>query len=95
MRDKKYVIRILSILMLHQGKTVFHVAETLYVIQSSVWRWIKSFRTDGWLGLQSKPAGRHQWWNFTCFLSLLTLSPQQFGYERSRWSLGFFIIQIN
>ncbi|PHM63799.1 integrase [Xenorhabdus ishibashii] len=66
--DKKYAIRILSILMIHRGKPVFHVSETLCVAQSSVWRWIKSFRTYGWLGLQTKPSGRHQRWNLTSLL---------------------------
>ncbi|WP_074025451.1 IS630 family transposase, partial [Xenorhabdus eapokensis] len=97
--DKKYAIRILSILMIHQGQPVFHVAETLCVAQSSVWRWIKSFRTYRWLGLQNKPSGRHQRWELTGFLPflfyLLKLSPQQFGYERSRWSLELFMIQLN
>ncbi|MBC8952946.1 integrase [Xenorhabdus sp. PB62.4] len=97
--DKKYAIRILSILMIHRGQPVFHVAETLCVAQSSVWRWIKSFRTYRWLGLQNKPSGRHQRWDLTCFLPflfyLLKLSPQQFGYERSRWSLELFMIQLN
>ncbi|MCC8379512.1 helix-turn-helix domain-containing protein [Xenorhabdus sp. PB30.3] len=69
--NKKYVIRILAILMIHRSQPVFHIAETLCIAQSSVWRWIKYFRTYSWLGLQSKPSGRHQRWDLTCFLPFL------------------------
>ncbi|WP_340620924.1 IS630 family transposase [Xenorhabdus siamensis] len=97
-RNKQYSIRILAILMAYQGKSVCQIAEALCAAESSVWRWIKRFKTDGWIGLQSQPAGRPRRWNLTCLLPLitylLTLSPQQFKYIRSRWSLELFVIQI-
>ncbi|WMV71624.1 IS630 family transposase [Xenorhabdus griffiniae] len=97
-RDKKYAIRLLSILMALQGKPVYQIAEVLCTAQSSVWRWIKRFKTYGWIGLQSRPAGRPRRWHLTCLLPLithlLTLSPQQFNYVRSRWSLELFVLQI-
>lgn len=96
--DKQYAIRILAILMVYQGKSVYQISEMLCTVPSSVWRWIKRFRTYGWIGLQSRPAGRHRRWNLACLLPLITyllaLSPQQFRYVRSRWSLELFILQI-
>lgn len=97
-QNKKYAIRIMAILLLYQGKLVSLVAEELCTAPSSVWRWIKNFRTYGRIGLENKPAGRRQRWNFTSILPLvfylLELSPQQLGYIRYRWSLDLFIKQI-
>ncbi|MDE9493716.1 helix-turn-helix domain-containing protein [Xenorhabdus bovienii] len=71
-QNKKFATRILTILMVYQGKSVYQIAEELCTAQSSVLRWIKRFKTYGWGGLQSQPAGRHRRWNLTYLLPLIT-----------------------
>lgn len=97
--DKDYAARIMAMLSLYRGGAVPSVAVEFCVAPSSIWRWIKRFRTYGWAGLKSQPAGRHRRWNLNPLLPfilyLLELSPQQFNHVRSRWSLELFIIQIN
>jgi hypothetical protein len=87
-QDKEYAIRIMVMLALYRGESVHCVAEEFCVAQSSVWCWIKRFRTYGWIGLKSQPAGRPRQWNLTRILPfihyLLELSPQQFNHVRSR-----------
>ncbi|WMV70710.1 IS630 family transposase [Xenorhabdus griffiniae] len=98
-QDKTYAIRVMAVLALYRGESVSVVAKEFCIAQSSVWRWIKRFRTYGWIGLKSQPAGRHRQWDLApllpFILHLLEISPQQLDYVRSRWSLELFIIQIN
>ncbi|WP_370630269.1 transposase, partial [Xenorhabdus sp. PB61.4] len=55
--DKNYARRIMGILLLGKTHSVPQVARILCCAESSVWRWLKKFREQGWAGLQSLPAG--------------------------------------
>lgn len=78
-QDKGYAIRVMAMLSLYRNESVPFVSEKFCVALSSVWRWIKRFRTYGWIGLKSQPAGRPRQWNLTVLLPfihyLLELSP--------------------
>ncbi|WFQ79328.1 helix-turn-helix domain-containing protein [Xenorhabdus sp. SF857] len=67
-QDKIYAIRVMTMPALYRGESVPFVAEVFCVAQSFVWRWIKRFRTYGWIGLKSQPADRPRRWNLTALL---------------------------
>ncbi|PHM30292.1 helix-turn-helix domain-containing protein [Xenorhabdus innexi] len=88
----------MGILLLCKTHSVPQVAGILCCAESSVWRWLKKFREQGWAGLQCLPAGRHIRWHLARYLPLfyyfLEHAPQQFGYIDSRWSLAFFVFLL-
>lgn len=89
----------MAMLMLHQGERVSDVAKTLCCARSSVNRWINWFTISGIEGLKSLPAGRSRCWPFeyicTLLRELIKHSPDDFGYQRSRWSTELLAIKIN
>lgn len=97
-RDKNHARRITAILMLHRGDRVSSVARTLCCGRSSVGRWINWFTLYGIDGLKSLPPGRRRRWPFEHICSLLRqlvkYSPDDFGYQRSRWSTELMAIKI-
>ncbi|HDX8861073.1 TPA: helix-turn-helix domain-containing protein, partial [Klebsiella michiganensis] len=88
-RDKNYARRLTTMLMLHRGERVSHVARTLCCARSSIGRWINWFTLSGAEGLKSLPSGRGRRWPFEHICALLRElvkhSPGDFGYQRSRW----------
>ncbi len=97
--DKNYARRLTAMLMLHRGDRVSDVARTLCCARSSVGRWINWFTQSGVEGLKSLPAGRARRWPFehicTLLRELVKHSPDDFGYQRSRWSTELLAIKIN
>ena len=89
-RDKNHARRLTAMLILHRGDSVSYVAKTLCCARSSIGRWIRWFTDSGTEGLQSLPSGRKRRWARERVSQLLhqlvTFSPEDFGYQRSRWS---------
>lgn len=97
-RDKNHARRLTAILVLHRGKRVSDVAQTLCCDRSSVGRWVNWFTLSGVEGLKSLPAGRSRHWPFehvcTLLRELIKHSLGDFGYQRSRWSTESLAIKI-
>ncbi|MDF7680577.1 IS630 family transposase [Enterobacteriaceae bacterium ESL0689] len=98
-RDKNHARRLTAMLMLSRGFSVSDVARTLCCARSSVGRWINWFTLYGAEGLISLSPGRERKWPFEQICKLLVLlvsrSPGDFGYQRSRWSTELLAIKIN
>src|SRR5471030_175115 len=98
-RDKDHARRLTAILMLHRGERVSYVARTLCCARSSIGRWINWLTLYGIEGLKSLPPGRGRRWPFEqiceLLLQLVKRSPEDFGYQRSRWSTELLTIKIN
>lgn len=98
-RDKDHARRLTAMLMLHRGDTVSDVARTLCCARSSLGRWINWFTLYGPEGLKSLPSGRGRCWPFEHICALLCQlikhSPEDFDYQRSRWSTELLAIKIN
>lgn len=97
--DKNHARRLTAMLMLHRGDKISDVAKTLCCARSSLGRWINWFTLYGLEGLKSLPSGRGRRWPFEhiCVLlrQLIQHSPEDFGYQRSRWSTELLAIKIN
>lgn len=98
-RDKNHARRLTAMLMLHRGSRVTDVARTLCCARSSVGRWINWFTLYGAEGLISLRPGRERRWPFeqicALLVQLVSRSPGDFGYQRSRWSTELLAIKIN
>lgn len=97
--DKNHVRRLTAMLMLHRGDKISDVAKTLCCARSSLGRWINWYTLYGLEGLKSLPSGRGRHWPFEHICALLRQlikhSPEDFGYQRSRWSTELLAIKIN
>lgn len=84
-------------LMLHRGDTVSYVVTTLCCARPSIGRWINRFALSGVEGLKSLPSGRGRRWPFEHICALLRElvkhSPDNFGYQRSRWNTELLAIK--
>ncbi|BBW74555.1 hypothetical protein THOKLE011_08450 [Klebsiella michiganensis] len=98
-RDKNHARRLTTILMLHRGSRVSDVARTLCCARSSVGRWLNWFTLYGTERLISLRTGRERQWPFeqicALLVQLVSRSPADFGYQRSRWSTELLAIKIN
>jgi hypothetical protein len=79
-----------AILLLAKGKSKTKIAELLQAARSSVNRWINWYLTDDIDGLQADLPGRKVRFEPEFIGKLLRFMvgfrPQEFGYQRSRWS---------
>ncbi|EPN2807631.1 IS630 family transposase [Serratia marcescens] len=98
-RDKNHARRLTAMLMLQRGDSVSYVARTLCCALSSMGRWINWFTLYGMDGLISLRPGRESIWPFeqiyVLLKQLVSRSPGDFGYQRSRWSTELLTIKIN
>jgi len=98
-QDKHFARRLIAILMLHQGQTITQVHDATGAARSSIGRWLGWYTDYGVEGLQSEKPGRRPVLpvkQLMLSLSLLIqLSPQEFGYQRSRWSTELLVLVIN
>lgn len=85
--------------MLHQGHTILSVHRLTAAARSSIQRWLSWYQECGISGLESKQCGRfcslpyHQ---ISLILEMLIqFSPEDFGYQRSRWSSELFASLIH
>jgi transposase len=97
--DKGFARRLIALLALHEGKSIVEVHELIGAARSSIGRWINWYTECGIEGLKSLPAGRPSQLPMDAILTMLTvliqLSPQDLGYQRSRWSTELLTIEIN
>ena len=98
-KDKEHARRLTAILMLHQGHTILSVHRLTAAARSSIQRWLSWYQECGISGLESKQRGRfcslpyHQ---ISLILEMLIqFSPEDFGYQRSRWSSELFASLIH
>jgi len=88
-RDKDHARRLMAILLLHEGRTVCDVHLATGAARSTIGRWLGWYQDSGLEGLKSLPPGRPTALPMAQINTLLTLlvqfSPQDFGYQRSRW----------
>lgn len=93
-RDKRFSRRANAILLVHKGKSRAEVARTLQAARSSVNRWCKWYEEDGIEGLKDSTLGKppELQGDVICnmLFFLVDCAPEEFGYQRSRWSSELF-----
>lgn len=98
-KNKDYARRLIEFMQLHEGKTIVDVCRISIAARSSVGRWIDWFAQGGMDALHSLPVGRPSTTPVREMCAMLTIlvqfSPQDFGYQRSRWSTELLTMQFN
>ncbi len=98
-RDKGHARRLMAILLLHEGRTITDVHHLTGAARSTIGRWLRWYRDEGVGALEALPAGRAPVLPVAKIVTLLVLlmqfSPQDFGYQRSRWCTELLAIKIN
>jgi transposase len=89
----------MAILLLHEGRTITDVHHLTGAARSTIGRWLRWYRDEGVGALEALPAGRAPVLPVAKIVTLLVLlmqfSPQDFGYQRSRWCTELLAIKIN
>lgn len=97
--DKGFARRLIALLALHDGKSIVEVHALTGAARSSIGRWINWFTECGMDGLKSMDTGRPPLLPMNEMLSMLVLliqlSPQDLGYQRSRWSTELLTLELN
>ncbi len=98
-RDKGHARRLMAILLLHEGRTITDVHHLTGAARSIIGRWLRWYRDEGVGALEALLAGRAPVLPVAKIVTLLVLlmqfSPQDFGYQRSRWCTELLAIKIN
>ncbi|MNQ76341.1 hypothetical protein D3C85_911760 [compost metagenome] len=94
-RDKGHARR----LMLHEGRSIADVHHLFVAARSTIGRWLRWYRDEGIDALEALPAGGAPALPIAKLVSLLVLlmqfSPQDVGYQHSRWCTELLAIKIN
>jgi transposase len=97
-RDARQYRRLLAVLECDQGKSVNDVAESLGVSRQSVYNWIARARRNDAAALSDAPrSGRPAKVGYvfdTLLPILLMLSPEQFGYPATYWTIPLLQDQL-
>ncbi|CAH2871570.1 IS630 family transposase ISSen5 [Salmonella enterica subsp. enterica serovar Kentucky] len=97
--DKHFARRLIAMLMLHQGLSVTQVQHITGAARSSIGRWLGWYTQCGIDGLKSEKPGRPTVLPINpillCLSLLIQLCPEDFGYQRSRWSSELLAKVIN
>ena len=97
-KDKEHCRRLNAILLLADGHSVSAVSRLTAAARSSINRWVNWYTECGLEGLESEPRGRKAVLPFTQIAGLLwllvQLSPQDLGYQRSRWSSELMALEL-
>ncbi len=97
-KDKQLSRRCHAILLVHQGFSRKKAAVLLSAARSSVNKWCKAYDQDGIDALQNKQTGRPATQPGDVIAQLLFFliqcSPQDFNYQRSRWSSELLAIVL-
>lgn len=98
-KDKHFARRLIAMLMLHQGLSITDVHHATGAARSSIGRWLGWYTESGVDGLKSLQLGRPASLPIDpillCLSLLIQLCPQDFGYQRSRWSSELLAMVIN
>ena len=97
-KDKDLCRRLNAILLLADGHSVSAVSRLTAAARSSINRWVNWYTLFGLEGLESEPRGRKPVLPFAHISGLLQLliqlSPQELGYQRSRWSTELMALEL-
>ena len=97
-KDKEHCRRLNAILLLADGHSVSAVSRLTAAARSSINRWVNWYTLYGLEGLESEPRGRKPVLPFVQIAGLLRLlvqlSPQELGYQRSRWSTELMALEL-
>ena len=97
-RDARQYRRLLAVLECDQGKSVNDVAELLGVSRQSVYNWIARAHRNDAAALSDAPrSGRPAKAGYvfdTLLPILLVLSPEQFGYPATYWTIPLLQDQL-
>lgn len=97
-KDKDLCRRLNAILLLADGHSVSAVSRLIAAARSSINRWVNWYTLFGLEGLESEPRGRKPVLPFAHISGLLQLliqlSPQELGYQRSRWSTELMALEL-
>ncbi|MNJ45021.1 hypothetical protein D3C77_400990 [compost metagenome] len=89
----------MAILLLHEGRTIADVHHLTRAARSTIGRWLRWYRDEGIDALEALPAGGAPVLPIAKLVTLLVLlmqfSPQDVGYQHSRWCTELLAIQIN
>ncbi len=89
-KDKSFCRRANAVLLVHKGQSRKRVALLLSAARSSVSRWCKRYEESGIDGLKDAEHGKPAYLPGDIIVQLLFLliawTPQDLGYQRSRWS---------
>ncbi|HGE8269998.1 TPA: IS630 family transposase [Aeromonas hydrophila] len=98
-RDKGHAHRLMAILLLHKGRSIADVHHLTEAARSAIGHWLRWYLDEGIDALEALPAGRASVLSAAKIVTLLVLlmqfSPQDFGYQRSRWCTELLAIKIN
>lgn len=97
--DKQHARRVMAVLLRHERYTLEKIQELTGAARSTLGRWLNWYQDGGLDALRSLPAGRPPALPTRQIIMLLQMliqmSPQDLGYQRSRWSTELFAIEIN
>ncbi|MBS8180009.1 IS630 family transposase, partial [Klebsiella pneumoniae] len=97
-KDKEHCRRLNAILLLADGHSVSAVSRLTAAARSSINRWVNWYTLYGLEGLESESRGRKPVLPFAQIAGLLRLlvqlSPQELGYQRSRWSTELMALEL-
>ena len=97
--DRDHCRRLNAILLLANGYNVTEVSRMMAAGRSSINRWIQWYTQCGLEGLESMNRGRVATLPYeqikVVLETLIQISPQDIGYQRSRWSTELMAIEIN
>lgn len=89
-KDKRFSRRTNAVLLVHKGHSRTDVAQLLNAARSSVNRWCKWYEEAGIDGLKDAAHGKPAYLPGDVIVQMLFLlvswSPEDLGYQRSRWS---------
>ena len=89
-KDKRFSRRANAVLLVHNGHSRSQVALLLSAARSSVNRWCKGYLESGIDGMKDVVQGKPAYLPGDAIVKLLYLlihwTPQELGYQRSRWS---------
>lgn len=98
-KDKRFSRRANAILLFSKGMSRTQAAKLLSAARSSINRWCQWYEEQGIDGLKDAPSGRQAVLPGDVIAQLLFFlvqcSPQELGYQRSRWSSELFAHVIN
>ena len=89
-KDKRLSRRPNAVLLVQKGQSRMHVAALLSAARSSVNRWCKWYEESGIEGLKDVEQGKPDYLPGGAIVQILFLlmpwTPQELGYQHSRWS---------
>lgn len=98
-RDKQHARRVMAILLRYEGCTLKKIHKLTGAARSTLGRWLNWYHEGGLEALRSQRPGRPPSLPIRHIIRVLQVliqfSPQDLGYQRSRWSTELFAIEIN